>query len=150
MKGLRLPAAGTALAAAALAGLAILHDLLALGLDRAGLIERLLSPYEASALLAVAAALVLYALRLVLLVVGPGLVLATLALWALEMPTAYRTATSRGVATRPRPINERELPACDPRPAAACDRDRRAGRPSGGRSPRPSRSSSSRPGACAR
>lgn len=65
----------------AIASLAILHDLLALGLDRLGLIERLLSPSGLDAVLALVAALVLFALRLGLVVLAPALVLGLLGAW---------------------------------------------------------------------
>lgn len=54
-----------------LAALAIAHGLLARWLDDAELIERLLAPGP-DALVALPAALVLYALRLALMFVGPG------------------------------------------------------------------------------
>jgi len=98
-----------ALGLVALGGLAVLHDLLAIALDRAGLIERLLSPHDASALLAVAAALALYALRLSLVVVAPGVVVATLALWALQRHA--RALRAREVTT----VRTVTTPACHQR-----------------------------------
>lgn len=55
-----------------------LHEALARGLAAAGLVERLLSPSGPGAALALVAALALYGLRLGLLFVAPGVVLARL------------------------------------------------------------------------
>ncbi len=63
-----------ALGLAALAVMAVVHELLAWALDSADLIERLLAPGP-EALIAIPAALLLYALRLGLLFVGPGVAL---------------------------------------------------------------------------
>ncbi len=54
----------------------VLHEALARGLDRAGLIERLLSPSGGGAVVALVAAVALYALRFGLLFVVPGVVVA--------------------------------------------------------------------------
>lgn len=77
-----------------IATLAIAHDLLALGLDRLGLVERLLSPSGLDALLALIAALVLFGLRLSLLVLAPALALGLLGAWLTTLalrPSAAHT-----------------------------------------------------------
>lgn len=61
-----------------------LHEGLARGLARAGLIERLLAPSGAWALVALVAAVALYTLRLALLFVVPGLLVARLLIGAVE------------------------------------------------------------------
>jgi hypothetical protein len=77
------------------AGAVALHEGLARGLARAGLIERLLAPSGAWALAALVAAVALYALRLALLFVVPGLLVARLVIGAIER--------RRRAAHRPRP-----------------------------------------------
>jgi hypothetical protein len=79
-----------------IASLAITHDLLALGLDRLGLVERLLSPSGLDAVLALIAALVLFGLRLVLLVLAPAVVLGLVGAWL----TTLALRPSRHVAGR--------------------------------------------------
>jgi hypothetical protein len=64
--------------AAALLVAVALHEALARGLAAAGLVERLLSPSGPGVALALVAALALYGLRLGLLFVAPGVVLARL------------------------------------------------------------------------
>jgi hypothetical protein len=61
-----------------LGALALAHELLAAALDRAELVELLLSP-SLDALVALPLALLLYALRLGLLFLGPGIALLALA-----------------------------------------------------------------------
>jgi hypothetical protein len=80
---------------------AVVHDLLVLALDRAGLVEQLLSPNETSAIGALVAAVALYGLRLGLVALGPGVVASALilALW----PLAHA-------------FSERARRACGPRP----------------------------------
>lgn len=68
------------------------YHALVLALDRIGLIERLLSPSGAGVVLALVAALVMYALRLALIFVAPGVVAAWLVIAAIE---ARRSARSR-------------------------------------------------------
>ncbi|MFO0713576.1 MAG: hypothetical protein U0353_27235 [Sandaracinus sp.] len=84
-----------AITALSIASLAIVHDLLALALDRLGLVERLLSPSGLDVLLALGAALVLFGLRLTLLVVAPALVLGLAGAW-------LTTIALRSLARRPR------------------------------------------------
>ncbi|MBX7194939.1 MAG: hypothetical protein K1X94_22995 [Sandaracinaceae bacterium] len=84
-----------AITALSIASLAIVHDLLALALDRLGLVERLLSPSGLDVLLALGAALVLFGLRLTLLVVAPALVLGLAGAW-------LTTIALRSPARRPR------------------------------------------------
>ncbi len=68
----------------------VLHEALARGLDRAGLIERLLSPSGAGAAVALVAAVVMYALRLGLLFVVPGVVVARAVIGAIDAARARR------------------------------------------------------------
>lgn len=63
-----------------LVALVVAHEALARGLAAAGLIERLLSPSGAGAVVALVAAVAMYALRLGLLFVAPGVVLS----WAVQ------------------------------------------------------------------
>jgi len=121
---------------AGLAALAIAHDLLALALNRAGLLELLLSPYEERAVFAALVGLVFFALRLTLVVVGPGLVLAVLGTQALSL--GARMLSGRG------------RPSSDRPPAGRAAHDRRADHPSDDRRPRPPRSSFATPGASSR
>ncbi|UJR86441.1 Hypothetical protein I5071_85360 [Sandaracinus amylolyticus] len=79
--------------------LAITHEALAIALDRADLIERLLSP-SADALIAIPFALALYAIRLLLLFVAPGLVV--IALTARAWSTRSRPAARGGPAAAAR------------------------------------------------
>lgn len=125
----------TVVVLAGLASLAILHDLLALVLDRAGLVEQLLSPYEASAVIALIAALVLFALRLGLVLLGPALALALLGDRALALGAW---------------LSERGRPASGLPPGARDDRDPRADRPWGDPRPPPPRSSSATRGVASR
>lgn len=91
--------AGTGLC---VASLAIAHVLLALALDRLGLVERLLSPSGLDAVLALIAALVLFGLRLVLLVLAPALLLGLVGAWLTTLtlrrshPAAGRAPLERG------------------------------------------------------
>jgi len=70
----------------------LVYEALVLALDRMGLIERLLSPSGAGVALALVAALSMYALRLALIFVAPGVVVAWLLIAALE---ARRSARPR-------------------------------------------------------
>jgi hypothetical protein len=88
----------------AIASLAIAHDLLALGLDRLGLVERLLSPSGLDAVLALIAALVLFGLRLALLVLAPALVLGLVGAWVTTL-VLRRPPPRRGPrSSRTRPV----------------------------------------------
>lgn len=71
------------------------HEALARGLDRAGLVERLLSPSGAGAAVVLVAAAAMYALRLGLLFVVPGVVVARAVNAALGRYSASRRARSR-------------------------------------------------------
>lgn len=79
---------------AVLAALAIAHELLARALDGAGLIERLLSPGPET-LIAIPAALLLYALRLGSIFVGPGVAL--MCVLAIAWDVGARWARRRSV-----------------------------------------------------
>jgi hypothetical protein len=68
-------------ASLAIASCAVLHDLLAIALDRLDLIPRLLSPSGLDVIVALLSALVLFALRLSLLTLGPAILLALLGAW---------------------------------------------------------------------
>lgn len=76
-------------AAVALAALG--YEALVLGLDRVGLIERLLSPSGAGAVVALVAALAMYALRLALIFVAPGLVVSWAVIAAIESRRSGRS-----------------------------------------------------------
>ena len=65
----------------AIGSLAVIHDLFAIALDRLDLIPRLLSPSGLDVILALLSALVLFALRLSLLTLGPAILLALLGAW---------------------------------------------------------------------
>lgn len=84
--------------AVSIAAAIVLHELLARGLDRAGLIERLLSPSGAGAVAALVAAVVLYALRLGLLFVAPGVVLARVVMAAYSASKRARNRASSASA----------------------------------------------------
>ena len=126
----------TLLVLGSLAGLAITHDLAALALDRTGLLELLLSPYEERALFAALVGLVFFALRLSLVVIGPGLALAVCGAQALSLAT--------------RMLSGRGRPSSDRPPEGRGGRDPRADHPSDDRRPRPPRSSCATPGAASR
>ncbi|WP_053237125.1 hypothetical protein [Sandaracinus amylolyticus] len=78
--------------------LAIAHEVLAIALDRADLIERLLSP-SVDALIAIPFALALYAMRLVLFFVAPGLVVIALAASA-QKPRQVSATQARSFTQR--------------------------------------------------
>lgn len=85
-----------------IAAAVVLHELLARGLDRAGLIERLLSPSGVGAVVALVAAVALYALRLGLLFVVPGVVLARLVIAAYSASSRARSRASSASAASAR------------------------------------------------
>lgn len=66
------------------------YQALVLVLDRIGLIERLLSPSGAGVAVALVAALVMYALRLALIFVAPGAVVAWVVIAAIEARRSAR------------------------------------------------------------
>lgn len=86
-----LPRLSLLVAAGALVHLAALHVL-----DRIGIMDRLLAPSGASGALFALAAVAFLALRVALMLLGPGLLLADLALFAADSVRARRTSTPGG------------------------------------------------------
>ena len=83
-----------------------LHEALALGLDRAELIERLLSPGDPSVIVVLFVGVCFYALRLGLLFVLPGVWLYTLirvAFTALKHRTAVADTSTHAASHRAHP-----------------------------------------------
>ncbi|TAK23705.1 MAG: hypothetical protein EPO40_26740 [Myxococcaceae bacterium] len=70
----------------------LVYEALVLALDRMGLVERLLSPSGAGVALALVAAVSMYALRLALIFVAPGVVAGWVLIAAIE---ARRSARPR-------------------------------------------------------
>lgn len=81
------------------AAAAIVHDLAALGLDRVGLVERLLSPAGLDAIGALIAALGLFALRLGLVLLAPPILAGLATAWLVKL-THQAIAARRRVAQR--------------------------------------------------
>lgn len=73
----------------------LLHLVVAYGLDAAGLIESLLSPSGPRLLWILPLAVLLYALRLAVYFVVPGLVTGSLLLWMIRRSTSDRPGIGR-------------------------------------------------------